>query len=64
MYKDQISPQTYAGWVAQGYRVKRGEKATGRDPSGVATFTAGQVMDDPEILLGVIKLQKELHRKP
>ena len=39
---------TFDGWQAAGYRVRRGEHATGRDDNGEATFTRDQVEDMPE----------------
>jgi hypothetical protein len=34
---------TFKEWKARGYMVKRGEKATGRNQDGAATFTKKQV---------------------
>ena len=36
---------TYEGWADAGYHVRRGEKATGRNGKGEATFTRAQVDD-------------------
>lgn len=37
---------TYDDWKALGYQVRKGEKATGRDPrTGAPTFTREQVDD-------------------
>ena len=43
-----IKPRTYDDWILLGYQVRKGEKATGRDPkTGKATFTRDQV-DEPD----------------
>ena len=38
-----MKPKTYAGWREIGYQIIRGENASGRDKSGVPTFTRDQV---------------------
>ncbi len=39
-----MKPLTFDGWKAAGFRVRRGERATGRCPrTGAATFTREQV---------------------
>jgi len=38
----------YDDWKAAGYHVRKGEKATGRNAQGKATFTRDQVDDTPE----------------
>lgn len=35
--------RTFNEWKAKGFHVKRGQKATGRNAAGVATFTKAQV---------------------
>ena len=37
---------TFDEWKALGYRVRRGEKASGRNKQGKATFTRDQVDED------------------
>ena len=40
-----MKPGTFDEWLIRGYRVKKGEKATGRNDEGRATFTRAQVED-------------------
>lgn len=37
---------TYDEWLERGYHVKRGEKATGHNQKGQATFKRSQVEED------------------
>lgn len=53
--------RTYDEWMSQGYKVKKGEKASGRNDGGIATFTETQVVEDPETIQP-IDLKKELRR--
>jgi len=41
-----MKDETFEDWKILGYRVKRGEKATGRNKAGVATFKREQVEED------------------
>lgn len=41
-----MKDETFDDWKILGYRVKRGEKATGRNKAGVATFKREQVEED------------------
>jgi hypothetical protein len=38
-----MKAMTYGDWVLAGYQVKRGERSTGTDKDGHATFTREQV---------------------
>ena len=40
--------KTYDDWGLLGYHVRKGEKATGRDKAGKATFTRDQVVAPEE----------------
>lgn len=42
---DTTIPHTYDEWVANGYRVWKGQKMTGRNEQGVATFRPEQVVN-------------------
>jgi hypothetical protein len=42
------SSKTYDEWKDLGYHVVRGEKATGRNVSGMATFSPDQVEEDED----------------
>ncbi len=39
---------TFDEWKAAGFRVRKGEKATGRNHQGQATFTRDQVKSDED----------------
>ena len=41
-----MKAKTFDDWKAGGFRVRKGEKATGRDKQGVPTFTREQVDED------------------
>lgn len=41
-----MKAKTFDEWKAAGFRVRRGEKATGRTKAGQATFTREQVEAD------------------
>jgi len=49
--------KTYDEWRTLGYVVSRGEKSTGRNAQGLATFTRDQV-EDAE----VTDLEEEIYR--
>lgn len=54
---------TYDNWKAAGYRVRRGEKATGRDPkTGEATFTRDQVNEGND--LGDYRFKSDSEEEP
>jgi len=44
-----MKARTYDDWKLLGYHVIKGERATGRDARGVATFTRDQVEEDFDI---------------
>lgn len=39
-----MTSKTHDEWFLAGYRIGKGQKATGRNHAGVATFTKAQVM--------------------
>ncbi len=41
-----MKAKTFDEWKAAGFRVRKGEQATGRNPQGRATFTRDQVDGD------------------
>lgn len=41
-----MKARTFDDWKAAGYRVLRGERASGRDRAGRATFNRDQVEED------------------
>jgi len=41
-----VKAKTFDEWKSAGFRVRRGEKATGKNKQGVPTFTRDQVDDD------------------
>lgn len=44
-----MKAKTYDEWKELGYQVRRGEKSSGRDRSGAATFTREQVEEQNDI---------------
>lgn len=46
--KDDKPGHTFDEWNRKGFRVVRGEKATGRNGDGVPTFTSDQVVHADE----------------
>jgi hypothetical protein len=43
-----MKAMTFDFWIAAGFRVRRGERATGRNDKGEATFTRDQVDEGSE----------------
>ena len=43
-----MKSMTFDSWLAAGFRVRRGEHATGRNDKGGATFTRDQVDEGSE----------------
>jgi len=41
-----MKPRTYGEWQLNGYHVKKGETASGRNKKGQATFTIDQCEED------------------